>query len=169
MGASWSMTFVRWRAFLTIWSTGRRSDPWSTRRLTTTRRIHLHRLQPHSAEDSVARGHWEPHIFVGTLVGTTRSAQSDQPCSCCALVVLGAASAVKGVWRLIVEGPAVENRFNLMTEGVFVELELTVPPQGTSRVLYTDAPRLQTPDPRDIRFRVFRPLSVELLQGSSTG
>jgi phosphoglycerol transferase len=69
-----------------------------------------------------------------------------------------AASAVEGQWVLDVEGLPAISRFPLTTDGTFVNLTIEVPSGGLSLRLRTDAPRLETTDPREIRFRILDPL-----------
>ena len=69
-----------------------------------------------------------------------------------------AASAVEGQWVLDVEGLPAISRFPLTTDGTFVDLAIEVPSGGLSLKLRTDAPRLETTDPREIRFRILDPL-----------
>ena len=69
-----------------------------------------------------------------------------------------AASAVEGQWVLDVEGLPAISRFPLTTDGTFVDLAIEVPSGGLSLNLRTDAPRLETTDPREIRFRILDPL-----------
>ena len=69
-----------------------------------------------------------------------------------------AASAVEGQWVLDVEGLPAISRFPLTTDGTFVNLTIEVPSGGLSLKLRTDAPRLETTDPREIRFRILDPL-----------
>ena len=65
-----------------------------------------------------------------------------------------AASAVDGSWTLEVLGTGSVKSFDLSSRGVKVDLQIVVPPGGLRLRLRTDAQRLETTDPRDIRFRV---------------
>jgi hypothetical protein len=67
------------------------------------------------------------------------------------------ASAVDGSWSLFVDWPEGTDRIDLSAAGTTVEREVVVPPGGLRVRLRTDAPELQTTDPRQIRFRVFDP------------
>ena len=69
-----------------------------------------------------------------------------------------AASAVEGQWVLDVEGLPAISRFPLTTDGTFVDLAIEVPSGGLSLKRRTDAPRLETTEPREIRFRILDPV-----------
>jgi len=71
-----------------------------------------------------------------------------------------AASAVGGEWTLQVTGPAGTESFDLSPAGTGVEMVVEARPGETTVHLSTDAPRLETTDPRDIRFRILDPTVV---------
>jgi phosphoglycerol transferase len=68
------------------------------------------------------------------------------------------ASAVDGEWFVELSGLAERQRLSLGAAGTMVSVAIDVPPGGGSVNLVSDAPRLATTDPRDIRFRVLDPV-----------
>ncbi len=77
------------------------------------------------------------------------------------VVAFVVASAVDGEWIVELSGLAERQRLPLGAAGTAVSVAVDVPPGGGSLELVSDAPRLTTTDPRDIRFRVLDPI-VEL-------
>ena len=75
------------------------------------------------------------------------------------------ASAVEGDWNMLVEGGGGSTEVELTTRGSRVELAVEVPSGGADLALVTDAPRLETTDPRDIRFRVLGAVTTTPLEG----
>jgi phosphoglycerol transferase len=71
-----------------------------------------------------------------------------------------AASAVEGPWVLVVHAPRGVTTHEMPSAGSVIDVVVEVPPGETVLRLRTDAPRLETTDPRDIRFRVFEPTVV---------
>jgi hypothetical protein len=71
-----------------------------------------------------------------------------------------AASAAEGFWVLEVHAPRGAITHEMPSSGSVIDLVVEVPPGETVLRLRTDAPRLETTDPRDIRFRVFEPTVV---------
>ena len=71
-----------------------------------------------------------------------------------------AASAVEGSWALEVHATRGAITHEMPSSGSVIDVVVEVPPGGTVLRLRTDAPRLETTDPRDIRFRVFEPTLV---------
>ncbi|HJN39693.1 MAG TPA: hypothetical protein QGH28_05900, partial [Chloroflexota bacterium] len=70
------------------------------------------------------------------------------------------ASAVEGSWALVVHSPRGAITHEMPSAGSVIDLVVEAPPGETVLRLRTDAPRLETTDPRDIRFRVFEPTVV---------
>ena len=70
------------------------------------------------------------------------------------------ASAVEGSWALVVHSPRGAITHEMPSSGSVIDLVVETPPGETVLRLQTDAPRLETTDPRDIRFRVFEPTVV---------
>ena len=71
-----------------------------------------------------------------------------------------AASAVEGPWVLVVHAPRGAITHEMPSSGLAIDVVIEVSPGETVLRLRTDAPRLETTDPRDIRFRVFEPTVV---------
>ena len=71
-----------------------------------------------------------------------------------------AASAAEGFWVLEVHSPRGAITHEMPSSGSVIDIVVEVPPGETVLRLRTDAPRLETTDPRDIRFRVFEPTVV---------
>ena len=76
------------------------------------------------------------------------------------LVNFVVASAVDGGWFIELGGLADGRRLSLGAQGTAVSETVHVPPGGGEVDLVSDAPRLTTTDPRDIRFRVLDPTVV---------
>ncbi len=77
-----------------------------------------------------------------------------------------AASAVDGDWQLTLSAPSNGSRFALSAHGASIEVDIEVPADGVTLNLESNAPRLATTDPRDIRFRVFGPIVTRPIDGS---
>ena len=71
-----------------------------------------------------------------------------------------AATAVEGSWALEVHAPRGVITHEMPSSGLAIDVVIEVPPGETVLRLRTDAPRLDTTDPRDIRFRVLEPTVV---------
>ncbi len=101
---------------------------------------------------------WAPDVAEIRLRNPTTDSRS-------VLLSFVAASAVEGQWILDVEGLPAVSQLPLTSVGTVVNLVLDVPSGGLALKLRTDAPRLETTDPREIRFRVLDPLVEPMADG----